>query len=304
LLVETKNGKLNVMHLACKGVKQSDSPLIMIHGLAANMAFWLQVYAHHFTNYFDVILYDLRGHGRSSMSSTGYTPDDMMEDLQAVMFAFNMDSAHVIAHSFGGIGALKLALSDSEKVKSLILAETHISLGRKLQKQDGWGVELQIQEALKSAGITLDTRDEHFGYKLISEVARLKCGNHSIPETLNPWIKHIFGGKNPKSAQKWVELVDNSNAELDFSVNDNITENDLKNLLMPILAVYGAKSQAQKTGFLLKDVVPIIDFHLIEDAGHFFPKAQHTKLIYFCENFWCKFLPNFNLFTRKESAVA
>ena len=62
----------------------------MIHGLAANMGFWLQDFAPHFSERFWVTLYDLRGHGRSRLTKNGYTPDAMANDLRALLNSLNM----------------------------------------------------------------------------------------------------------------------------------------------------------------------------------------------------------------------
>ena len=45
--------------------------LLMVHGLATNMAFWYLPYAPIFAQRFRVTLYDLRGLGRSEMTPDG-----------------------------------------------------------------------------------------------------------------------------------------------------------------------------------------------------------------------------------------
>lgn len=60
------------------------SDLVMVHGLAASLGFWsytASVLAQ--TN--RVTLFDLRGHGRSSMPQSGYTPRQMAEDLKELL---------------------------------------------------------------------------------------------------------------------------------------------------------------------------------------------------------------------------
>ena len=58
--------------------------LIMVHGLATNMAFWYFNYGVPLSKKFRVTLYDLRGHGRSEMPDTGYTPATLGQDLGAL----------------------------------------------------------------------------------------------------------------------------------------------------------------------------------------------------------------------------
>ena len=55
--------------------------VVMVHGLAANLAFWNLAIAPALAQSFRVTTYDLRGHGRSDMPPSGYTMRDMVGDL-------------------------------------------------------------------------------------------------------------------------------------------------------------------------------------------------------------------------------
>jgi hypothetical protein len=61
----------------------------MVHGLATNLAFWYIRYVSAFSKRYRVTLYDLRGHGRSSITDSGYTPKNMAVDLQKLDGNFN-----------------------------------------------------------------------------------------------------------------------------------------------------------------------------------------------------------------------
>ncbi len=67
--------------------RPSDRPqqdLLMVHGLASNMGFWLRGYVDALAEDFRITLVDMRGHGRSEFAMTGYTPDQLGDDLAAV----------------------------------------------------------------------------------------------------------------------------------------------------------------------------------------------------------------------------
>jgi alpha-beta hydrolase superfamily lysophospholipase len=55
----------------------SGPDVVMVHGLAANLAFWYLKIVPHFTPSYHTTVYDLRGHGRSEMPPTGYTTRDL-----------------------------------------------------------------------------------------------------------------------------------------------------------------------------------------------------------------------------------
>src|SRR6185369_396766 len=73
-----------------------------------------------------VLLYDLRGHGRSEQPPSGYTIDDMVDDLRGLVDAEAADQpVVVVGHSFGGHVALRFALRHRDRTAALILLEAH-----------------------------------------------------------------------------------------------------------------------------------------------------------------------------------
>jgi pimeloyl-ACP methyl ester carboxylesterase len=82
--------------------------LVMVHGLATNLAFWYFQYAPEFARRFRVTLLDLRGHGRSQMPADGYSPTDLARDLAGLLYHLQIDMANLIAHRLGGVVALML----------------------------------------------------------------------------------------------------------------------------------------------------------------------------------------------------
>jgi pimeloyl-ACP methyl ester carboxylesterase len=57
-----------------------------------------------------LIAYDLRGHGRSTLGRSGSGVQAYAQDLAAVLDHFDVRQGVVVAHSTGGIGALALAV--------------------------------------------------------------------------------------------------------------------------------------------------------------------------------------------------
>ena len=66
--------RLNHVQMAAPDVGGPHEDLVMVHGLATNLAFWYFHYAAVFARRYRVTVYDLRGHGRSEMPAGGYTP--------------------------------------------------------------------------------------------------------------------------------------------------------------------------------------------------------------------------------------
>jgi 3-oxoadipate enol-lactonase len=70
---------------------------------------------------FNVISYDQRGLGQSEKPANSYTMAAYAEDAAALMDALELESAHVLGLSFGGMVAQEFALAYPERVKYLAL---------------------------------------------------------------------------------------------------------------------------------------------------------------------------------------
>lgn len=283
---------LNTMQLAYKGQGVAED-LVLVHGLGANMAFWLQDFARHFSQYFRVTLYDLRGHGRSGLAESGYTPQHMAEDLHALMDVLDIPRAHIVAHSFGGVVALNLACTEPERVQSLVLADTHIHQCRTSANHRQWQTGQAIAALLAENGVALDIHDPHFGYHLLTIVARMRVEDQPIPEALRPWVAWLFGNENKRSAEHWLALMDCTQARDELLSDDHLTTDRLQAIPCPVLGIYGSKSQSLESGNYLQGFWPQHRFITLEGAGHFFPRSMPEKVISLCEQFWQANLPEF-----------
>jgi pimeloyl-ACP methyl ester carboxylesterase len=280
-ITEINNVKINHMQLAYKGTGVAED-LVMVHGLAANMAFWMLDYAKYFSEFYRVTLYDLRGHGRSSVTENGYASYDMANDLGILLDTINIPKAHIMAHSFGGAVAINFACSNPARVASLVIADTHISSCRK----NGGVNNPVLQSSLQQCGINLDVNDPYFGYKLLTEVARLRVADKQISKESFPWAEWIFGGNNKRSAESWLYLMDKTTAGAEFVSDDKLTTESLKKIICPSLLMYGDKSQAITSGNYLSDLWPHAEFVAIKNAGHFFPRVYPDLVKSHCDTFY------------------
>lgn len=260
--------------------------LLMVHGLATNMAFWYLPYAPIFAKRFRVTLYDLRGLGRSEMTPDGYTPQNLARDLSCLLDHLDIERTHVLAHSFGGVVALNLACAEPTRVQSLVLADTHLSAVRRAHGHRDWGNRSQVQRILNEHGLALDTRDPYFGYRLLTEVAHLQVRNQPVHQSLLDLVGPMMSKHGKRTAAQWVKLMDHTKAEAQLMGDDGLTLDALRRLRMPILALYGDHSQARLTGKEMLDVWPHAEFRRVRDAGHFFPASRPDDVIAECERFW------------------
>jgi 3-oxoadipate enol-lactonase len=98
----------------------SGDPVVLIHGMGLDLSMWdPQIPA--LGREFQVIRYDLRGFGASSLPDGPYSHSD---DLLGLLEYLETPSAHIIGLSMGGRIALRFALAHPKVAKSLTLIDS------------------------------------------------------------------------------------------------------------------------------------------------------------------------------------
>ncbi len=98
--------------------------LVMIHGLLiGNLSSWFLA-AGRLSGERRVVLYDLRGHGKSDVPDSGYGLTSMSADLQGLAPQLVPEGPFDLAgYSYGALVALRFALEHPGRVRRLILVE-------------------------------------------------------------------------------------------------------------------------------------------------------------------------------------
>jgi 3-oxoadipate enol-lactonase len=104
-------------------VHGSGEPVVLIHGLSMDSSTWFnQVPV--LSQEYQVIVFDNRGVGQTDAPHAAYSTEMMADDAAALLKFLNLDSAHILGFSMGGMIAQTLALKYPELVKSLLLTAT------------------------------------------------------------------------------------------------------------------------------------------------------------------------------------
>jgi 3-oxoadipate enol-lactonase len=103
----------------------SGPPLLLIMGMSGTALHWGESFLEPLRRDFDVIVYDHRGVGASSRLDGVITIAQMAEDAAGLLDALEIESAHVVGISMGGMVAQELALAHPERVRTLTLGCTY-----------------------------------------------------------------------------------------------------------------------------------------------------------------------------------
>ena len=111
-----------------------DAPAVVLsHSLGSTNDMWEPQLAA-LENHYRVIRYDTRGHGGSVTEGSGWTIDDLADDLVDLLQHLKIPRAHFVGISLGGATAMHLAAREPERVHTLTLMCT----GATIADRDTW----------------------------------------------------------------------------------------------------------------------------------------------------------------------
>jgi 3-oxoadipate enol-lactonase len=123
------------MRASCKDIDVAwfevgrGEPLVLIHGLADDHRAWRRALPGLMLGQ-RVLLYDLRGHGGTSLGLPDGTLRQLGLDLVSLLDAAGIDRADIAGFSLGGTIAMRVAIDHPERVRGLVLVATSSRVGR------------------------------------------------------------------------------------------------------------------------------------------------------------------------------
>jgi pimeloyl-ACP methyl ester carboxylesterase len=249
--------------------------VVMIHGLAANLAFWYLQVVPLLTDRFRVTVYDLRGHGLSDTPPAHYTSADMARDLLGLLDALRIDRAHVVGHSFGGGVALQFAARHPDRVSSMTIADSRIRAVQPDQGLSGWPQAQARRLQLRRMGIDID--EVELDYGLLTAFARRRQLNARARPDPGPFTPFNWRGTGRRSAERWLHLLESTTARRDFGAIAGLTRARLKSIDRPARGIYGQRSFCLPSGRGLSKLLPQCDLVVVREGGHFHPVVQPAE---------------------------
>ncbi len=124
--MQEKRVNVNSITLQVREYEHKGDAIVFLHFSGANLMMW-QRSIPYFLDKYHVILVDLRGHGKSDKPESGYTIDQMANDVVGVLDQIGIKRTHIVGSSLGAEVGLYLAAIHPEKVISLVCEGAPIS---------------------------------------------------------------------------------------------------------------------------------------------------------------------------------
>lgn len=220
--------------------------VVLIHHLAGNTKSWFNQIPYLSQDY-QVIAYDLRGHGRSAESNQAFTMDNLAEDLFLLLRELGISKCSVIGHSIGGMIAPLFALKHGSMVNSLIII--------------AGASQPLAQDKLASYG-TMREIARTKGMEALAEYRR--ANGHIPPKIANDRMlwEHFKNLYKETSIQGYIRMSEA------LATMPNLTSK-LRELHCPILGVVGDLDPVFMEMMKILSENTEVSLRIMHDSGHF-----------------------------------
>ncbi|MFD4587456.1 alpha/beta fold hydrolase [Streptomyces sp. NPDC058434] len=243
-IIDVAGVRLHVQRLGPGDGRPGRETVVLLHGLLTDSlaSYYFTVAPAFAAAGLDVVMYDHRGHGRSGRPVGGYGLDRFVDDLGALLDRLEVHGpVHLVGNSFGGTVSFGYALRRPDRVASISVVESEPATA-------SW--------ARKIAG-------------LLDRVRHEMTANET--EALD-WIATHRGRHTARLARAAGRLVRDTAIAAEVTVCDLVTEDALRFLDRPVLAVYGADSDLCEQAPWLRSLLPRCRTVLV--PGH-----EHSVLV-------------------------
>ncbi|GKQ38825.1 alpha/beta fold hydrolase [Streptomyces sp. A012304] len=242
--VDTGAVRLHVQRIGPRAGRPVTGTVVLVHGLLTDSlaSYYFTVAPAFAAAGLDVVMYDLRGHGRSDRPARGYTLDDNIDDLEALLDRLSVTGpAHLVGNSYGGTIAFGLAARRPERAASVTLIESEPATA-------AW--------AAKLGGIL---------GRVVTELA------YNEPDAL-AWITAHRGQNTARLAKGAARLARETSLGRDIPASRVLTEDEIRSVRCPVLGVYGGDSDLAALVPWLESLLP--DCRTVVVPGH-----EHSVLV-------------------------
>jgi len=125
--------KANGIQMNYELTGKKDASIVMLsHSLGSSVLMW-NPQRKALESHFQVLRYDIRGHGKSEAPPGAYSLELLAEDAVALLDALGIDQVHWVGLSMGGMIGQSVALNYPKRLRSLTLCDTGAAIAPEAQ---------------------------------------------------------------------------------------------------------------------------------------------------------------------------
>jgi pimeloyl-ACP methyl ester carboxylesterase len=237
--------------------------VVMVHGITGNLAVWHLNIVPVLSEQFDLLTYDLRGHGYSDTPPTGYSPDAMAVDLLDLLDTLEIERPVIVGHSYGADIALYFAARWPDRVREVIAIESALPALEATRRSADWVGWSYWAAALEGAG-------HHVPPERRSDLRYMIRATIDLPKQWGP-LKGL-----PRNPKPLLRLLDDTTLPEDYRTVGTLTVERISSIETPVVLMYSEQSAFIGTFEFLESHLPHAHPVLLPatEWGHFGPLEQ------------------------------
>jgi pimeloyl-ACP methyl ester carboxylesterase len=225
-------------------------PIVFIHGLGSSSRDW-EMQIDMFSKNYQVVVYDVRGHGKSDKPPGPYSMTLFANDAIELIEALDIAPVHVVGISMGGMVGLQLVVDAPDLVKSLVVVNS--------------GPELIIR--------TLKERIQFFQRDLIVRILGMRKMGEVLSERLFP--KTEQGDIRKIFVERWAENDPRAYRESMRAIVGWTVSEQIERIACPVLVIAADEDYTPveaKAAYVKK--LQCGEMVVIEDSRHATPAEK------------------------------
>jgi 3-oxoadipate enol-lactonase len=222
--------------------------LVFVHGISGSSSAW-RLYEARFQDRYNVLTYDIRGHGKSKKYSRcrDYAIPHLVEDLKALLEHLAIDRCVLISHSFAVLIVLEFLREHQASVEGVALLSADFDVGRR--------VHARVLRTALAPVVLLDLLPFH-----------PRAGRHIDYER--------YPNSGDWSVKRMIADVGNTTwrvylycARASYAVH---AESVLAEIRVPVVLVHGGKDSILpvENSIYMVARIPLADLVVLDDADH------------------------------------
>ncbi|SFB58888.1 Lysophospholipase, alpha-beta hydrolase superfamily [Amycolatopsis marina] len=237
----------NYQLLSATGAPAAE-PVVFVHGMGTDSlaSFYLTLAPPVAAAGFDVISYDLRGHGRTERPASGYTIKEFVTDLDELLRQFAADRrVHLVGNSFGGTLAYSYASMYPERVCSIVCIESE-------PPTPAWSEKMA---AILSGTVEFLRIEENYA-----------------------WIEANYSAHHRRLARLAADRISATSMAEEVPLGPLLTLDQVAAIECPVLSVLGSHGYQADDLEALTELLPAGELHVFEGQGHSVLVERHHEV--------------------------